>query len=326
MKVLVVGAGMAGAACAYTLTQAGCSVSVMEKNKHVGGRMASTQMAWSNFDLGAQYFTARDPVFIRQVTRWLKDSVVAAWDIQPHLIDKLGIHPSPDNTKRYFGTPLAQSPIESLLADCNVHLQQNIESLHKRSQGWFAQLSQHNQSGPYDYVVLAIPAPDVVSLLPQNIDLKVFPKFDAYATQVVVLSLQKAIRTEVEWSFVKDRAIDWLGQVNAKYNRNSQQQAWLMHFTPEATDMYRYNDDACFIRLAQLQLEQIFSQREPCQVVDSFSYLYPNARIKLLGYKEQYWLDAQQNLAACGDGFCGGRVEGAFVSGLALARKLLSVH
>src|SRR5659263_87567 len=53
----VVGAGMAGVACARTLVQAGHQVTVFEKSAGIGGRMATRNSAFGTFDLGAQYFT-----------------------------------------------------------------------------------------------------------------------------------------------------------------------------------------------------------------------------------------------------------------------------
>jgi predicted NAD/FAD-dependent oxidoreductase len=61
----VVGAGMAGVACARTLAQAGHRVSVFEREATAGGRMASESSPFGKFDSGAQYFTVRDPRFAR---------------------------------------------------------------------------------------------------------------------------------------------------------------------------------------------------------------------------------------------------------------------
>ncbi len=61
--IAIVGAGMAGIACARTLQQAGRRVTVFEAESDVGGRMASHESPFGSFDLGAQYFTVRDERF-----------------------------------------------------------------------------------------------------------------------------------------------------------------------------------------------------------------------------------------------------------------------
>ena len=64
-NLAVVGAGMAGVACARTLAQAGHEVTLFEREATVGGRMASETSPFGGFDSGAQYFTVRDGRFAR---------------------------------------------------------------------------------------------------------------------------------------------------------------------------------------------------------------------------------------------------------------------
>lgn len=54
-RVAVVGAGIAGLACAYVLKQHGYEVVVYEKNTYVGGRMSSRTKDGFTFDLGADH-------------------------------------------------------------------------------------------------------------------------------------------------------------------------------------------------------------------------------------------------------------------------------
>ncbi len=61
--IAVIGAGIAGLACARTLAQAGHRVAVFEKSWRPGGRMATRASPFGGFDHGAQYFTVRDARF-----------------------------------------------------------------------------------------------------------------------------------------------------------------------------------------------------------------------------------------------------------------------
>src|SRR6516164_2587679 len=63
----VVGAGIAGVACARTLIQAGHRATVFEREATAGGRMASVSTPFGRFDSGAQYFTVRDPRFTQAI-------------------------------------------------------------------------------------------------------------------------------------------------------------------------------------------------------------------------------------------------------------------
>ncbi|MDD5480019.1 FAD-dependent oxidoreductase, partial [Rhodoferax sp.] len=61
----IIGAGMAGISCARALVQAGQRVTLFEKSRGLGGRMATRDSAFGSFDHGAQYFTARDKRFVQ---------------------------------------------------------------------------------------------------------------------------------------------------------------------------------------------------------------------------------------------------------------------
>ena len=63
LHVAVVGGGMAGVVCARTLVQAGHRVTLFEKSREFGGRMATRRTEFGGFDHGAQYFTVRDARF-----------------------------------------------------------------------------------------------------------------------------------------------------------------------------------------------------------------------------------------------------------------------
>jgi renalase len=79
VAVVVVGAGLSGVACAVELASAGVSVRVLERAHAVGGRMASPRIEGRPVDLGAAYFTVRDPEFAQVVGRWEHAGLARPW-------------------------------------------------------------------------------------------------------------------------------------------------------------------------------------------------------------------------------------------------------
>ena len=75
--IAVVGAGIAGIACARTLMQAGHQVTVFEKSRGAGGRMATRRTEFGGFDHGTQYFTVRDARFVKVLES--AQSLVRPW-------------------------------------------------------------------------------------------------------------------------------------------------------------------------------------------------------------------------------------------------------
>ncbi|WP_197675941.1 NAD(P)/FAD-dependent oxidoreductase [Micromonospora auratinigra] len=77
--MVVVGAGIAGVACAGELARAGIPVQVRERARVTGGRMASKRFDGRPADLGAAYLTADDPDFAEVVDRWRAAGLVRPW-------------------------------------------------------------------------------------------------------------------------------------------------------------------------------------------------------------------------------------------------------
>jgi renalase len=79
--VVVVGAGLAGVACALELRAAGLTVRVLDRGHRPGGRMASRRL-WGlerPTDLGASYLTVTDPAFGAVVDDWAARGLAAPW-------------------------------------------------------------------------------------------------------------------------------------------------------------------------------------------------------------------------------------------------------
>ncbi len=69
-RVVVVGAGIAGAACARELAAAGVPVRVVDRGHRPGGRMASRRLSERPVDLGASYLTVSGPDFAAVVAEF----------------------------------------------------------------------------------------------------------------------------------------------------------------------------------------------------------------------------------------------------------------
>ncbi|MBX7267996.1 FAD-dependent oxidoreductase [Micromonospora sp. Llam7] len=77
--VVVVGAGIAGVACAGELLRAGVPVQIRERARATGGRMASRRFDGRPADLGAAYLTVSDPDFAEVVRGWQAAGLAREW-------------------------------------------------------------------------------------------------------------------------------------------------------------------------------------------------------------------------------------------------------
>jgi renalase len=79
VTVVVVGAGIAGLACARELVDAGVPARVFERGHVVGGRLAGRRFDGRYADIGAGYLTADDPEFQGLLDGWRIRGLARPW-------------------------------------------------------------------------------------------------------------------------------------------------------------------------------------------------------------------------------------------------------
>jgi renalase len=77
--VLIVGAGLSGLMAGRALEEQGLRVTLLDKGRSVGGRLATRRIGPGRADHGAQFFTVRTPEFQAWVDQWLDEGLVFRW-------------------------------------------------------------------------------------------------------------------------------------------------------------------------------------------------------------------------------------------------------
>jgi renalase len=186
-QIAIIGAGMAGMTAARTLAQAGCAVTVFEKSRGFGGRMATRRSEFGSFDHGAQYFTVRDERF-RTMMKWALDGapdVARPWGTSAvRVLDEHGrtleaalpsrephwvAQPGMSALVTHMAAPLAQGG--------HVHLSTQAHTLERGARGdWLVHTASENTSDRpghdtdriwrgFDTVLLAVPSVQAHQLL-----------------------------------------------------------------------------------------------------------------------------------------------------------------
>lgn len=79
MRVVIVGAGLSGLVAGRSLVEAGAEVSIVDKGRGPGGRLATRRIGDATLDHGAQFFTVRTPALRHRVDDWMARDLVAVW-------------------------------------------------------------------------------------------------------------------------------------------------------------------------------------------------------------------------------------------------------
>ncbi|MBT9511460.1 MAG: FAD-dependent oxidoreductase [Acidovorax sp.] len=335
----IIGAGMAGIACARTLVQAGHRVTVFEKSSQAGGRTATIDTPFGNFDAGAQYFTVRDPRFARAIDtvpgickRWSANSVqvldaagrVAAAGL-PHREAHWVASPGMQSLVSTWAEPLRQAG--QLITDTRVT---RIEPDALNTPGWQLRTegpggSQHVYAG-FDAVLLAQPAVPAQALLASSaVDTALSDALSTVAIApcwTLMLAYPQAVRPGLttlgpQWNAARSthHRIAWLARESSKPGRNMVER-WTVQASPAWSAEHLEDDEA----RVQAKLIKAFAEvtgiRATPAHADTRRWRYAQTTHPL--GKSHLW-DAPMGLGACGDWCLGHRVEDAFVSGLELA-------
>ena len=154
MRLAIIGAGISGLACADMLAANGTDVTLFDKSRGVGGRMATRRIEAQTdvvaLDHGAQYFTARTPSFRAQVAAWEALGLAARWP-------EAGID-------AWVGTPTMTAPVKHIADRHKVELRRHVHRLWRHDRKWWLQ-DQGDTTGPFDGIVVALPAEQTLPFL-----------------------------------------------------------------------------------------------------------------------------------------------------------------
>jgi renalase len=148
-RVAVVGAGISGAVCAHVLREHGVSVELIERGRAPGGRMASPTLHGRRVDLGAAYFTAKEPDFVAAVERWSALELVRDWTDTLDVYSADGHHQT-SGPMRYAAPDGLRSLVRAALPD-EVRCERTVGNLDELD---------------HDAIVLAMPDPQAARLAP----------------------------------------------------------------------------------------------------------------------------------------------------------------
>ena len=164
-SIAIVGAGISGCCAARILADHGLPVQMFEKSRGVGGRMAARRTAEFTIDHGVSWFTARDERFRRYVRSWEHTGLVREWRGRFVQITAACEEVELPIKRRLVGLPGMSAVCRHLASHLTVRTETRIVALQRESNGWRLQDDQQQWFGPFDQVVLAMPAPQTSSLL-----------------------------------------------------------------------------------------------------------------------------------------------------------------
>ncbi|WP_236024995.1 NAD(P)/FAD-dependent oxidoreductase [Arenibaculum pallidiluteum] len=359
-SVAVVGAGIAGLACAGLLAGAGHHVVVFDKGRGPGGRMATRRMGEVRFDHGAQYFTARDPRFAAAVQEWIREGAAAPWQgrvvrlaARPGPAGEPGVAPAEEPGEhfagvpgehfagvpgehfagvpgeRFVGVPGMTAPARRMAEGLDLRSGVRVKAARHGAGGWTL-LGEHGPLGAFAALVVAVPAPQAVPLLADSPRLREAAAGVAMAPcWSAMVRLDRRLAPGFDAALIEspDPAfpLSWVARDGSKPGRpeDGGGDAWVLHATPAWSEANLEREAGEVLPLlAEAFRTLLGTGGAGFAVVEGQAHRWRYAR-PVAPHGPGLLLDGELGLGACGDWCAEARVEAAWLSGRALAEAML---
>jgi predicted NAD/FAD-dependent oxidoreductase len=309
MKVALIGAGAAGAACVSVLRSRGADFCVYEKSRGPGGRLSTRRVSGVvpegdiYYDHGAPYFS-----WSQKLTAQLAESLQSST-----------LHPFKKDT--WIASPSMPQLVKDLLGRGEVHLQTEIDAIEGRAGEWFLRekIKPHDISpvkhGPFTAVVITAPAPQAQSLLREiNCSWKSQLSLIEYNPCWALMATFNEI--QIPRSFSSTILSSELNCQQDKPGRivHKSNQSWVAQATPEWSRAHLEEPAELVLEQLLKELLSLFELKKECVVHSAVHRWRYSTVAKALG--QVALSDPQQGLFYAADGCLGTGVAGAVESGL----------
>ena len=321
IEVAIIGAGVTGLATASRLSPR--NYRIFEKSRGPGGRLASKRMDAGRADIGAQFFTVRDHRFQVAVESAVAAGFVTQW--KPNMGTFQDHQPiaSPDHQARFVGHPYMNSLGRFLSQDIEIQTESRVQMVEPNGD-LFRLILTSQETLTADCVLVTAPVDQMVAML-QHFDVEQLgSRFAMDPTWTTVLSVEEPLRGSAgepfDALFGGDHPLfDFIAVENSKPGRQSNY--IVVHATPEWSTQHLESDPAEISELIREAFSETFQVTTQARLSHRWRYARP-INPKFTAQKGIY--QVSPNLWVAGDYLAGGRVEGAYLSGLEAAERILA--
>lgn len=307
LQTVIVGAGISGLLAARVLHDSGARVTVLEKSRGFGGRLATKRVGEAVFDQGAQYFTVKDPRFAAWVERWERAGIVTRWPGGEH--------------RRYVGRPSMTAVPKALAEGLDVKREHKVTAIGCCGDHWCVDLEDHGCMRA-ERILLTAPIPQCLALLkagdftlpePLASRLKALTYDPCLALLVTVAGRP---RLPADGLRRETGVVRWAADNQAK-GVSPNVTAVTLHLSPEFSEAHYGRTETEVLELVRAEAEEVIGAPIASATLHRWKFSHARATDP-----EPFVWWPEEALGFAGDAFGGPRVEGAALSGLALAERV----
>lgn len=314
MRLAIIGAGISSLSLANFLKDYG-QVTIFEKSRGIGGRIATRYHKNFNFDHGAQFFTVKSTTFKQFLEPSIRNESLRMWPARfIEIKDGQYANQKVWNTDfpHYVGVPNMNSFLKNKSIDHDIKLETNIKKIKKIAGKWNVFDQDHNEYGLFDWVFVTAPYQQTKNLIEEHC---------SFSEQVTFIKMKGCFTLMVEmehfndlgWdaALVRDKNISWISINSSKPSRGSAK-TMVIHSTNDWADTNMNLEKKEALRFLLNELDTILPGIcNNITFTDIHRWRYANVD-KQNG--QNSYLDPNSKIGACGDWFIKGRVESGFSS------------
>ncbi|MBO0936124.1 FAD-dependent oxidoreductase [Fibrella sp. HMF5335] len=324
--ILIIGAGLSGLTAARELTRQGHTVTLLDKGRGIGGRLATRRLGNGRADHGAQYFSAQSPEFHALTQEMSQAGVVHEWHLEQS--DPAGFrHP------RWVGSEGMNSIAKYLAQGLDVQTECTVTRIAPAKTGWTLTTTEQDNTRIFsaDVLLITVPAPQALALCDASglalaeADKAALEAIHYAPCLAVMLQLNGPSQLPEPGGLKQTDGDDqhspvaWLAD-NAQKGISPNQTTVTLHASHAFSQAHL--DDPDQQALIPLLTADVTHYIPADSIVDRqiHRWRYSNA----IKRHPTPFLSAQAHapLLFGGDGFGNGNVEGAFLSGLAMGKRV----
>lgn len=327
LSIAIVGAGLSGLTIANVIGDH-AEVTVFEKARGVGGRMSTRYADEFYFDIGAQFFTARNKYFKQFLAPHFFSGLVQEWQGKvvtfekgKKMTDRIWFEP------HYVATPGMNNLCKKLAENIKINLNCDIAPLGEKSkQGWELFDKNGTGLGYYNWVISTAPPVQTIHL------------FDKFLPQDSILNQSKFLACyslmfgfHKKWvhswmaANILNSPLEWISVNSTKPGRNHNLTTLVVHSSNRWAEAHVDDDLEKTEYFLRDELQQILK----FDISDPEYFSLHRWRYALLDkpnddtIKNQFYYDKVLQLASVGDWCSRSRVEDTWLNSHELGLRIV---
>ena len=308
---IIVGGGVTGLITATILQRQEISVTVLDKGRGIGGRLATRRVTGEDsvegvFDYGTQYISVTNPKFQVWVDDWLNAGIIKEWS------QGFGKN---DGRPRYCGVDGTRSIAKYLARDLDVQTSTKVVKINY-DKHWVVE-TEAGDEYLGEMLLLTPPVPQSLDLL--DASLIVLPLDERFALENITYDrsisilalLEEPSKIPAPGGIALEGDLVWLGD-NYQKGISPNGYAITLHSSPNFADYYWDSDDAEIAYKLLTAAADYLNAPVLKYQVHRWRYSSPKTF-----HTQPYLALSEIPLIMAGDGFVAPKVEGAVLSGIA---------